>query len=137
MFHLILGLKDDGFGHELGADQGREDTPGDDHEKKTEHKFGTQGKTAQEGNIRKDPKGIHVILSDILGGKFESIINNKRGISQREGDGGTVRKPEGETRRQSEARKKYSSPAPRQYGIALEKHLTFGEKVIIDSKRDR
>jgi hypothetical protein len=77
-----LGLEDDGFGDELGTDKGGEDAAGDDHEKKTEHELGTQGKPAQEGNIRKNPQGIHVILSNIIEGKFESIINNNRGISQ-------------------------------------------------------
>jgi hypothetical protein len=55
MFHFILGLKDDGFGDELGTDQGREYAAGHDHEKKAEHEFGTQGKPAQEGDIRKGP----------------------------------------------------------------------------------
>ena len=46
VFHLILGLKDDGFGDELGSDKGREDAAGDDHEKKAEDELGTQGEAA-------------------------------------------------------------------------------------------
>jgi hypothetical protein len=46
VFHLILGLQDDGFGDELGPDKGRQDAAGDDHKKKAEHELGTQGEAA-------------------------------------------------------------------------------------------
>jgi hypothetical protein len=82
VFHLVLSLQDDGFGDELGTDQGRKDAAGDDHEKKAEHELGAQGKAAHEGDIRKGPQGIHVILSSIFRGKFEFIINNNGETSQ-------------------------------------------------------
>jgi hypothetical protein len=46
VFHLILGLKDDGFDDELGSDKRRQHAAGEDHEKKAEHELGTQGEAA-------------------------------------------------------------------------------------------
>jgi hypothetical protein len=40
VFHFVLGLKDNRVSNELGAKKGREDTPGNDHEKKTEYELG-------------------------------------------------------------------------------------------------
>jgi hypothetical protein len=53
VFHFVLGLQDHRLGNELGPDKGREDTAGNDHEKKTEYELGAQGKLVQGDNFRK------------------------------------------------------------------------------------
>ncbi len=42
VFHLVVGLGDDGIGDEFRADQRGEETASDDHEKKAEDELGAQ-----------------------------------------------------------------------------------------------